>query len=366
MIAKRLLLTVIATGIALVIAELAVRVHFGHYGNELDRIRYVYSLSEIRRHRARLTGLPYLVYGLTPGYPTQNAQGYRGRNIEVPKPAGVFRIVALGGSTTYGDHIDRWEDAYPAQLEGMLRARDHSVEVVNAGVPGYASWEMLIAFEFHILDLQPDLLVVYEGINDLYPRLVRPSQYEGMATSKGIWRTDAPVIPTSALYRLLAIRFGWMRDPSLAESQFDRNFSAEYCHFNPSNTRCDNLGMTPDAVLAANPPKYFERNVRNLVALALSNDVRVMLSSWAYFPNAIPEVANGSFVTLPFVQRAVADHNRILKNVAAATRVPFCDFAASLRVNREFWIEGIHLTPVGAREQAARYTDFLVERRLVP
>jgi hypothetical protein len=361
-----LLLIVLGAGVALLLLELAVRLDFGYYGSEADRIRYVYSLREIRQHQARLSGVPYLVYGLTPGYPTQNTRGFRGPDIAVVKPPGVFRIVALGGSTTYGDHIARWEDAYPAQLEKILRQRHHAVEVINAGVPGYSSWEMLISFEFHLLDLQPDLLLVYEGINDLYPRLVRPSQYDGMATSKGVWRTDAPVIPASALYRFLAIRFGWMDDPTSAQSQFDRSFSAEYCHFDASYTRCDNFDMAPDAVLAANPPRYFERNMRSLVSLALSKSVPVMLSSWAYFPSAIPEVANGTFMTLAFVQQTVAEHNRILRNVAADLRVPFYDLAATLPTNRAFWVEGMHLTPAGAHEQAVLFADFLTEQKLVP
>lgn len=364
--AKRLLLIVLGIAIALVIGEFAVRVRFGYYGNEQDRIRHVYSLREIRRRQARLTGAPYVVYGLTPGYPTQNPQGFRGPEIAIPKPPNVFRIVALGGSTTYGDHIARWEETYPAQLESVLREQHHAVEVVNAGVPGYSSWEILIAFEFRILDLQPDLILFYEGINDLFPRLVRPSQYDGMATSKGLWKTDAPAIPGSALYRFLALRFGWMNDLSLAEAQFDRSFSAEYCRFNATYTRCDNFDMTPAFVLAANPPRYFERNVRSLVALARSNGIQVVLSSWAYFSSPIPEVASGTFMTLPFVQQTVAEHNRILKHVAADTRVPFYDFSASLPVSRAFWVEGMHLTAEGARKQAELYADFLVQQRLVP
>jgi lysophospholipase L1-like esterase len=366
MVWKRFFLVLLGIGIALFLLESAVRVRFGYYGSEADRIRYLYSLREIRHHQARLSGAPYLTYGLTPGYPTQNTRGFRGSEIAVPKPPGVFRIVALGGSTTYGDHIAKWEDAYPAQLERVLRERQRQVEVINAGVPGYSSWEMLISLEFQILDLQPDLLLVYEGINDLYPRLVRPSQYNGLATSKGVWRTDAPVIPASSLYRFLAIRLGWMDDLFGAQSQFDRSFSAEYCAFNATFTRCNNFNMTPDEVLAANPPRYFERNVRNLITIARSNDIQVMLSSWAYFSDAIPEVANGTFMTLGFVQQTVAEHNRILRNVSTAMRVPLYDLANSLPRNRAFWIEGMHLAPEGAHQQAVLYADFLTNLKLVP
>jgi lysophospholipase L1-like esterase len=366
MVGKRLLLVVLGTCVALLLAEMGIRAWFEAYGSETDRIRYVYSRADIRQRRARLTGVPYLVYGLTPGYPTQNRRGLRGPDVVVPKPAGVFRIIAVGGSTTYGDHIDRWEDAYPAQLEGFLRDRHRAVEVINAGVPGYASWELLISLAFKLLDLQPDLLIVYEGINDLYPRLVKPSEYDGLATSKGIWRTEAPALPTSVLYRVLAVRSGWIVDPSLAESHFDRSFSAEYCQFNSTYTRCDNFDMTPEAVLAANPPRYFERNLRNFVTLARANGIQVMLSSWAYYPTAIPEMENGRFMSLRFVQQAVAEHNGLGRKIAAEEKVPYCDLAASLPLNRAYWVEGMHLTPEGARQQASVYANCVIEARLIP
>ncbi|HWG03753.1 MAG TPA: GDSL-type esterase/lipase family protein, partial [Beijerinckiaceae bacterium] len=44
-------------------------------------------------------------------------------------------IVALGASNTYGKGVARSE-AYPAQLQAMLRAAGYEVTVVNAGVSG--------------------------------------------------------------------------------------------------------------------------------------------------------------------------------------------------------------------------------------
>jgi len=51
-------------------------------------------------------------------------------------------IVALGASNTFGKGVAR-EQAYPAQLEAILRARGHDARVVNAGVNGETTGEML-------------------------------------------------------------------------------------------------------------------------------------------------------------------------------------------------------------------------------
>ncbi len=51
-------------------------------------------------------------------------------------------VVALGASNTYGKGVARSE-AYPAQLEKILRAKGISVRVINAGVNGEKTASML-------------------------------------------------------------------------------------------------------------------------------------------------------------------------------------------------------------------------------
>jgi len=51
-------------------------------------------------------------------------------------------IVALGASNTFGKGVAR-EQAYPAQLEAILRARGHDARVINAGVNGETTADML-------------------------------------------------------------------------------------------------------------------------------------------------------------------------------------------------------------------------------
>lgn len=51
-------------------------------------------------------------------------------------------VVALGASNTYGKGVAR-DQAYPAQLEAILRARGANVQVVNAGINGDTTEGML-------------------------------------------------------------------------------------------------------------------------------------------------------------------------------------------------------------------------------
>ncbi|MHC1788084.1 SGNH/GDSL hydrolase family protein [Solidesulfovibrio sp.] len=144
-----------------------------------------------------------------------------GRSFAVAKPAGVFRILCLGGSTTYGVGADK-SNSYPAQLEDLL----HRVyggcglrfEVLNLGVMGYHSWHSRIRFEAELAGLRPDLVVVMDAVNDLVAstvvddspafveekeRLLRLTNALGGGSL--LSRLNAGLSEHSALYRLLGI-----------------------------------------------------------------------------------------------------------------------------------------------------------------
>jgi len=116
---------------------------------------------------------PYLTYALTPSYrkdgASHNSLGYRGPEIAAPKVPGTIRILCMGGSSTYGVGASSDSFTWPAQLQLALASSNPAthIEVVNAGVPGYTSFETLIDLELRGVDLAPNIVVVYQGFNDL-------------------------------------------------------------------------------------------------------------------------------------------------------------------------------------------------------
>ncbi len=82
------------------------------------------------------------------------------------KPAGTYRIFALGGSTTAGRPYDA-KVAFPAWLELYLNAAQpgRRFEVVNAGGISYASYRIVVLMK-ELVRYQPDLFLVYTGHNE--------------------------------------------------------------------------------------------------------------------------------------------------------------------------------------------------------
>jgi lysophospholipase L1-like esterase len=131
-----------------------------------------------RRTASYAESNPYLRAALVPNmrfvsgpfHVDVNSYGFRGPEIAVPKPAGTYRIFAVGESTTFGwKGVTSHDGAWPARLERKLQAAHlgRRIEVINAGVPGYTSIEQRINFILRISKLQPDAILIYHGNNDI-------------------------------------------------------------------------------------------------------------------------------------------------------------------------------------------------------
>jgi lysophospholipase L1-like esterase len=123
-------------------------------------------------------------YRLTPNFrdPTgnfsHNSYGFRGPEFPLVKPRGGLRVVLLGASTVYGIFVkDRQTTA--AQLELRLRnlLPGRPVEVLNAGVPGWTSLQTVRNLEQRVLPLRPDIVVIMDGRNEVFPQLF--NHYQG-------------------------------------------------------------------------------------------------------------------------------------------------------------------------------------------
>ncbi len=93
--------------------------------------------------------------------------GFRPARVAMPKPEGLVRIAALGGSTTFGLFVGA-DEAFSAQLERRLSEElaPRTVEVINLGCPGWASDRIVNIFDA-VLELDPDFIVVYSGHNEM-------------------------------------------------------------------------------------------------------------------------------------------------------------------------------------------------------
>lgn len=353
--ARAFVIVLFSAALMLVLLELLLRLYFGALGTQADKIAYLYTREQINQLEPYALPLPEIDYGLSPDHAEHNALGYRGADVALPKPSGTVRIVALGGSTTYGTSV-KPNETYPFYLEQVLR-EDYgysNVEVINAGVFGYTTYQTLANLTFRIVELEPDIVIIYHAGNDVLTREVNPDCYRGVNPLLGLdprgrvaASTYTQPLPFSALYRFITINLGLNANPTQVES-----------FLTSANVVCgDGQAYTPEAMVAANPPTYFERNLISMIGIARIHDFDLVLASWAY-EEASEEAA-------PYWREAVAEHNAIIRQVAAAYDAPLIDYAPQAPQQPEYWADYVHMNAAGSRHQAEAFAQVLVEADLI-
>jgi len=96
-----------------------------------------------------------------------NSQGYRGREFTVEKPDSVTRIIVYGGSQVFGTAANEPND-WPHLMEAYLKSKGYNtVEVINAGVPGHASFDSVGRLFSEGHRYSPDIVILDNAWNDI-------------------------------------------------------------------------------------------------------------------------------------------------------------------------------------------------------
>jgi hypothetical protein len=150
-----------------------------------------------------------------------NAEGFRTREIVTPKPADEFRIFFVGGSTVIGGY--QVETTIPGVVEAHLHANGlPQARTYNFGVLSFVSGQELALLVHRLIDLKPDLVIAYDGGNDLYepwvydPRPGYPFNFvteeeamTALANAQGDAKTFASLSRDSALLQALLGTTDW-------------------------------------------------------------------------------------------------------------------------------------------------------------
>jgi len=299
----------------------------------------------------------YLNYALDPQRPYlgryQYDERYRIRRSEPVRPRDqvAHRLLALGGSTTFCEQIADEEDTWPRALERLIRERSgEDRDVINGGVGGYNVVENTIHYLTLLAELDPDLVLLYVGINDVHPRLY-PEVRTDYSRYRIPWRPEGSVIPRPhPLLRRSHVYDYYYLTARLAPIQ------ASGIHGHVSLPYPD-PGLWRSR-LEHNPPLVYEGHLRNLVRLLLAQGKQVVLLP-QYF---VPRNESDAVYAL-----GVRQHNDVGATVAAALGVPYLAAVVepgSFALDDTF--DSCHFNAQGSRKMAALIDRFLDEQALLP
>jgi len=330
----------------------------------------VYGVLKIERQGERYQAHPYMNFVPRPGFEKMdpksgeaksrfNSLGFRGPDIEVPKPSGVFRIVFIGGSAPFSSRVADDAGTISAQTQRKLRDLGYRrVEVVNAAVPGYSTAEALAMLQFRVLEISPDLIIVYEGMNDLHNRYVPPELFH--ADNRGRlqdWRDNEwPWWMYSKFLRVLGYKIGFAK-----KYFFTDYYVAAPTYLGHTADASLSAGVDYEKLLKANGTRFYRENLQSIFAICRARNIPVMMTTYPH-TDAVEELG---YLNTKNYRAGLKEINQAAREVSAANKIPLLDLDVLMPTAKELWRDEIHVSVSGAAVMAGLFTDFIVKNQMV-
>lgn len=260
---------------------------------------------------------PHTQVGDTPDLTTNN-YGFFGPELALPKPENTLRVFLVGSSVLANPDLPK---ATAAALEEALPGK--RIEICTTGIPRYCSYHCTLLTERRLIELEPDVLVIYLGLND---NVYNTNPGIDAAPPVGLWnpaRLDYSLAGAMARYYVWYKRFV----------------------------------VTPDFTDIRSAP-IFERHLRGIIETARANGIRVLFVRMALayetedLDLAQQIAANEGpmahfWGTTEASKRGVEAHNDVLDYMAAEYGTPLTDANAEIPKTSVYFRDLCHLTPEG-------------------
>jgi len=257
-----------------------------------------------------------------------NKEGNRGSEMVSPKPDDVFRIVFIGDSVTFGYYVEE-EEAFAKVAENLLQGKKikgRRVEVVNAGVSGLGSNEILAHMKKRVFEWKPDLVVWGFYLNDV---------------SERGWDVLFPVRDMGALAFLDHFAVGRLLEKAIFSTRLGAEFKVD--SKNPSNQKIEECWEVVESNLSEGKRFSDEKNIP-VIVVCLPSGLQIG-RPWTVF-----------------------HYERKLEKICGALSIPFLDVLPALESGgnvKTLYFRGdlIHPNAKGHRIIGKAVADFILKER---
>jgi lysophospholipase L1-like esterase len=315
---------------------------------------------------------------------TTNNMGFRGDSLIDPKPTGEYRVFMVGGSTTECFYLDDNDDMSSVLQRDLAKVAPAgtTVRVYNAGLSGSASDDHIAMLSQRIVHFQPDLVIVFCGINDL-TRSIFNYDYRHYIEYKPAYRK--PWYKSWPMQLQIVRRLSLLKqriDPDRQRLQESRTLVSNYAGLIGLERSTPETDATPRTDEGS-----YATNLRTLAGIASGNHTKLVFmtqqTTWnstvdptarrhhwmryrAGAPGADAKSGNGFTFKEDKMDAAMERLNDSMRRVGEEESVPVYDLARTLPKSLEYFYDDCHFNTAGAAETAKGLGSFLVEHRLTP
>jgi lysophospholipase L1-like esterase len=309
-----------------------------------------------------------------------NSHGFRANEMTKVKPEGTFRIFIVGGSTVLCDTVS-FENTHARILEKLLQEHYQQkikIEVLNAGNSWHTSEHSIIKYLFKIKDYEPDLIILWHGINDLYrsfaPERLAHREFQTdyshffgqvsdivMEHFEENSRIRPKIIPHSLfLNRLFMLFEGRLYTDLRKKIQARRLKAIDISEF-PSL-------------------QSFKRNLISLIQIVQNDQVKLILATQPYiyndnlseaekkslwFQKAFCLNKNNEYPNLKSMESGMNLFNSETKKISELYNIALIDLEACVPKNQEYFSDDCHYTPKGNQLIAETIFEFIKKNEII-
>ncbi len=304
-----------------------------------------------------------------------NTAGFFQREeIPIVRRANTLRLLAIGESTTQGDHIDT---AYPARLKQILEKElpeySDKVEMINSGVRGYVSDQWALYTEAALAEYKPDIVVLYAGWNDFqsYSPLGPPPQ---KSYFEQVYDTSKMLTPVHGLKSIIIAANLLSKLETVAGDFWSRHVVSQNTGEKEITTLSEENGR------ASLTYRFFVRSLsRTVAALRSGNpDVKIVISTlvgrWPYPDDHAFEAGENSIWWMKnrgMTSRQAAEYleqfNGVIRKFADDNHLALVDADREFRSRDKMAImyDFCHMNEEGYFLLARTIADMIIAQRLV-
>jgi lysophospholipase L1-like esterase len=319
------------------IAEGVVRVRsYMRHGYSSPRIESIYQTDPI-------TGLRVPVAGAHMGGIVINSLGFRGDQIENPKPRGRIRLAFLGASTTFCAEVTDNGVTWPHLVTQLLNDQygDHLFDYINAAVPGYTLETSRRRFAYEVSPLAPDIVVIYHASNDLSKNSAIEAERQGIQVVRG----DAGLSFPAKFSMLWYLAQKNLRIWQMQRRAFDPGTKLQVSLDTLVRPFADDLdALVRQAKTVADTVVLVTFTTRMRPGQSKAELRQAAITSLYYMPYMTPEQLLSAFQA----------YNSAIRAAAVSSGAVLIDDDARIPADEANFVDSIHFTDRGSRAMAER------------
>ena len=276
------------------------------------------------------------------------------------KEKGVFRILTLGGSNTWGQWIEDPEKVWSEVLEKELAKNVPSMkfEVLNGGVKGYNLFQLMVLYKYYLADYDVDMIILYVNINDR-----AASARKGMYTYRELFQIrnsdkwEAFVTDNTTINKANGPP-SWVAGTQKYLQKFSIYNALVKVVLAYRSSEDGGRSLDPNTIKSLNPISDYVANLNEFVNVGKEGNIGIV------FADEYSYAGNGNEkIELDIFQNAMI-------NTAEKNHIPFFPANSYLRSNYDdntivFPFDTVHLNEKGSQVLGQALARFLVDKKLL-